>query len=101
MPDTDAPSRGLPRSDGHLDYTQELRDFLYHGVTTETANTMATLRAQYWALAHTVLVMLPASRERSLAMTALEESLLRTIQCLAVHEGRPVQIGIVHREGAG
>ena len=76
-----------------------LRSFLYHRVTTETANRMAALRAQYWALAHTVVTTLPASHERSRAVTALNESLMRAIQCIAVSEGRPVQIGVVHREG--
>lgn len=70
-----------------------LRDFIYHQVTTETAQKMADLRMRYYVLAVRLYEMLPRCHERSLALTALEEALMRTIQCLAVSEGTPIPAG--------
>ena len=56
---------------------------------------MAVLREQYYALALFLLENLPPSREQSLALTALDESSMRAIQCLAVAMGTPVTIGEV------
>jgi hypothetical protein len=61
-----------------------LRAFKYFKVTQSTSNTMALVRGKYFDLATWLVAALPDSRERSLALTALEESLLRANQCLAV-----------------
>lgn len=63
---------------------ERLRDLCYHQVSPDTTYTMAAVRMEYYALANTLLDWLPDSRERSLALTHLEDSLLRAIQCLAV-----------------
>jgi hypothetical protein len=72
-----------------------LRDFFYHQVSSATAQKMAALRESYYALACEVVGFLPYSRERSLALTHLEESCMRAIQCLAVTEGERIPIGEV------
>lgn len=72
-----------------------LRDFQYHKVESATAGKMTMVRAAYYQLAVMLVEGLPDSRERSLALTALEESSMRAIQCLAVTEGEPVAIGEV------
>ena len=62
-----------------------LKPFCYHRVTEETANEMAVLRTAYKIVARKVVTQCPDSRERSLAITALEESLMRAIQSLALY----------------
>lgn len=64
-----------------------LRDFAYHTVEQDTAHTMAAIRGHYYALAEKVLEIIPDCRERSIALTHLEESSMRAIQALAVFEG--------------
>lgn len=76
-----------------LPSSQRLRDFQYHQVSVGTAQKMADIRTYYYALAETLLLLLPTSHEQSLALTSLEESCMRAIQCLAVAEGTPVPIG--------
>ena len=68
---------------------QRLRDLAYHQVDQNTANAMAALRGKYYALGE-VLLLLSDCRERALALTALEESSMRAIQCLAVTHGQRV-----------
>ena len=72
-----------------------LRDFQYHRVNEITAGKMAVVRAFYYRLATFLCEALPDSRERSLALTHLEESSMRAIQCLAVSEGEAIAIGEV------
>ena len=74
---------------------QRLRDFLYHQVDAKTAAKMAAIREAYYRLATLLCLELPDSLERSLALTHLEESSMRAIQCLAVSEGTPLPIGKV------
>lgn len=75
-----------------------LRDFCYHQVSADTQYTMAAVRIEYYNLANTLLDWLPESRERSLALTHLEDSLMRAIQCLAIHMPGATRI-IPHGEG--
>ena len=72
-----------------------LRDFQYHAVDETSAKKMAAIRSSYYGLAEWLCEELPDSRERSLALTSLEESCMRAIQCLAVTEGVPRPIGAV------
>ena len=69
---------------------QRLKDFTYHTVPESTANLMSIIRGEYFALGVELLRLLPDSRERSLALTALEESSMRAIQCLAVTYGQQI-----------
>jgi hypothetical protein len=75
---------------------ERLKDFYYYTVSGATAEKMAALREKYFLLACAV-ADLPDCRERSLALTQLEESSMRAIQCLAVAEGTPVEIGAIVR----
>jgi hypothetical protein len=65
-----------------------LRPLLYHTVPAAIQEAMASLRADFLALALRVLREEPASRAQSLALTALEEAQMRAIQGLAM-QGRP------------
>lgn len=65
-----------------------LRPLFYHGVGPDTMNLMAALRREYVLLALTVLRGQPSSRSQSLALTHLEDALMRAIQGLAL-TGRP------------
>lgn len=76
-----------------LSKEQRLRDLMYHSVSQSTATKMAVIRKSYYKLGEEILDSLPDSRERSLALTALEESSMRAIQCLAVLEGKEVPVG--------
>jgi len=59
----------------------------YHAITnTETSEAMETVRLEYLHVAQLVLDTCPQDRYRSLALTALEESLMRAIQSLAVQD---------------
>ena len=72
---------------------QRLRDLQYHQVGERTAEKMTTIREAYYRLATLLCLELSDSRERSLALTHLEESSMRAIQCLAVSEGKAIPIG--------
>lgn len=63
----------------------DYRGLFYHRVTAATQDEMDTVRRAYHSVAQIVLDHTPASRYQSLALTALEESLMRAIQSLAVH----------------
>ena len=69
---------------------QRLRDLMYHTVSQGMSNDMALLRGKYYALGQELLRVLPDCRERSLALTALEESSMRAIQTLAVAYGQAI-----------
>lgn len=71
---------------------ERLRSFRYHQVNQNTAEKMTRLREQYYRLAEVLMVTLPDNRSRSLALTALEESAMRAIQCYALSEGIPIPI---------
>lgn len=73
---------------------ERLRDFIYHTVNKETAQKMAKLRHAYLALALYIVTDLPECREKSLALTHLEESSMRAIQALAVTYGEPVPYNV-------
>ena len=74
---------------------QRLRTFQYHQVDAKTAAKMAGIREAYYRLATLLCLELPNSRECLLALTHLEESSMRAIQCLAVSEGKAIPIGEV------
>ena len=69
---------------------QRLRDFIYHAIDLGAPNIMDVVRGKYYALAQELLRTLSDCRERSLALTALEESLMRAMQCLAITYGQPI-----------
>jgi len=86
----------MPHSDiDVLSTPAHLRRLQYHQVSHETADKMAKLRACYYALGVRICEMLPDNRECTLSLTALEESCMRAIQCLALTEGTPIDIGAV------
>lgn len=59
----------------------------YHRITNpDTLATMDAIRLVYLRTAEEVLHLCPMHRYRSLALTDLEASLLRAIQCLAVQD---------------
>jgi hypothetical protein len=63
----------------------EYPGFFFHNVRGMVAEShMAMVREQYIALAEAVLALCPPTRARSLALTHLEESLMRAIQSLAL-----------------
>lgn len=66
-----------------------LRPFFYHRVTAGIEAAMTLLRDDYLRLAVATLRDQPPSRSQSLALTHLEEALLRAIQGLAL-QGEPV-----------
>lgn len=74
----------------------DLRDFYYHTVTRDTAEKMTEVRARYHQLACYLRQHLHRTRELSLALTHLEDSCMRAIQCLAITEGTPLPIGELH-----
>ena len=59
--------------------------FDYHQPTQAIADQMVIVRGNFARLARLLNDMLPESRAKSLAFTALEESSMRSIQALAVH----------------
>lgn len=61
-----------------------LRDFVWHDVDKGVSFRMSLVRQRYHDLAVYVMGDIPDSRERGLALTHLEESLMRAIQALAV-----------------
>jgi hypothetical protein len=67
------------------DLATEYPGFFYHNVRAQVAEQhMAQIRLRYIALAEQVLALCPPTRARSLALTHLEESLMRAIQSLAL-----------------
>lgn len=57
----------------HADVTQRLS---YHPVTEATKPLFEANRAEYLALAHSIVNRLPDGRHKSLALSALQESLM-------------------------
>lgn len=62
----------------------KLKTFFYHTVDKDLQTRMTTIRAEYIALAVSVLNACPDSRSKSLALTHLEDSCMRAIQSLAL-----------------
>lgn len=75
-----------------------LRPLFYHGVGPDTMNTMAALRREYVLLALNVLRGQAPSRSQSLALTHLEDSLMRAIQALALTGQPQLPLGFVVEE---
>lgn len=67
---------------------ERLKTMLYHVVSPNVAQEMTRVRRQYLVLALDVLRSQSPSRSQSLALTALEDSLMRAIQSLAL-QGTP------------
>ena len=65
-----------------------IKVMLYHIVSTETQAEMQELRVMYLDLALSIIREQDKSRSQSLALTQLEESLMRAIQGLAL-KGTP------------
>ena len=61
--------------------------FYYHTVDAVTQNKMDILRSQYVKLADQLSTLLPEGRPKSIALTELENSLMRSIQAFAIAEG--------------
>ena len=72
---------------------ERLKDLFSYVCDTETRTVIAAVRLRYYTLAQSLLKELPESRERSLALTSLEDSCLRAIQCLAVSHGTRQLLG--------
>ncbi len=72
-----------------------LKNFQYHQVSYAVAEEMTLVRELYYHLAKQMEAMLPSSRSKSLAFTALEDSLMRAIQSLATEKGVAMPIGTV------
>lgn len=70
------------------DEAERLAPFLYHTVDDVTATLMADIRAQYLSLAVRIIREQDQSRPQSIALTQLEEALMRTIQGMAL-QGTP------------
>lgn len=71
------------------DLWERLRFLIYHkDLTPAQSETMGELRQRYINLAESLVDDLPAGRSQSLALTHLEDSLMRAIQALAL-QGTP------------
>lgn len=67
--------------------------FGYHSATADTVPKHQRMREKYLGLAADILATLPeGSRERSLALTELESSLMWVNKAIAVH-GSPLTLG--------
>lgn len=82
-----------PGARAEMPLTERLKDFHYHTVDPLTSNLMAETREAYYRLAVRLVSDLPESREKSLALTYLEDSLMRAIQSLAVRYGTLTGLG--------
>ena len=70
-----------------------LEEFHYHKVSDDVATQMVIVRRKYHILATYLNNTLSESRSKSLALTELENSLMRAIQALAISKGELVPIG--------
>ena len=68
------------------------RDFTYHSPTPDQVERYAELRAKARDLAHTFLQLCPPSRERSNALTRLEEAVFHANASIARNERTVVQM---------
>lgn len=59
------------------------RRFRYHKPNDQTVETIASYREQFLALARSINKLVPEGREKSLAITALEEAQMWTNAALA------------------
>lgn len=71
--------------------SQEMLDrldntFVYHGAGPDQAKRYEFIRARARAFAQVIVTLTPPSREQSLAITALEEAVMRANQAIAVNE---------------
>jgi hypothetical protein len=66
------------------DEYEKIKTLLYHVVPKHIQEDMVEIRVQYIQLALTVLRNTEYSRSQSIALTHLEESLMRTIQGMAM-----------------
>jgi hypothetical protein len=67
------------------DLAEKYPTLFYHNIAnTEHIECMSEVRLAYLTLAGAVQVWCPDNRSRSLAMTYLEDSLMRAIQSIAV-----------------
>lgn len=71
--------------------SQEMLDrldntFVYHGAGPDQAKRYEFMRARARAFAQVIVTLTPPSREQSLAITALEEAVMRANQAIAVNE---------------
>lgn len=64
--------------------------FYYHRVSPETSERMTGIRRVFIGVAEVMMIRLPESRSRELALEHLEESCMRAIQCLALAEGEKI-----------
>lgn len=60
--------------------------FVYHGAGPDQAKRYEFIRARARAFAQVIVTLTPPSREQSLAITALEEAVMRANQAIAVNE---------------
>lgn len=73
---------------------ERLTTFCYHTVDADGQKHMADIRRAYHDLAELVLCDLPECRSKSLAVTYLEDSLMRAVQAIAITEGEKQNIGV-------
>lgn len=68
-------------------------EMLYHKVTDQAAlERMEYVRENYYSLYEMIMLNIPDGRPRSLAITHLEDSLMRSIQALALAHGEPQEM---------
>ena len=63
-----------------------LKNYNYHRPSTKVQNQIAVVRLQFKKMAQCVIGTCPDSRERSLALTALEDARMYSILSLAVND---------------
>lgn len=68
--------------------------FYDHRIDEPTSAEMSIMRVAYIDLANLVDGLLEQSRSKSLAMTHLEDSLMRAVQGLAIDRGEKVEVGL-------
>lgn len=70
------------------------KELLYHKITdTDAIDRMSVVREAYYNLYTIVVLNTLRNRSQSIALTHLEESLMRAIQAIAVEYGEPQELG--------
>lgn len=69
------------------------KEMLYHTVDEDGMDLMAEVRQKYYALYEVIMELVPEGRPRSIALTDLESSLMRSIQAIALEYGDPQLLG--------
>ena len=79
--------------DKHIE--EVLERFLYHDVTESCQKIMIEVRKEFHKIAKIILHLIPEGREKAMALTKLEESLMHSMASLArKHEGnKPQELG--------